>query len=171
MPHTESGKPKEPGPSAAVPSDATAFDIVKLLWEDALKLILETTKKQMKEDKQMRQFDVDEELLWRYFAVVLCMGLNPHPSVNEYWSLRSQFYGVPIIADLLSRDMFKNISSTLKSDIKEEHPKIQELLVTRFKTYWYVSGILVVDETIIPFKGKFKARQKIPLKPHATGKR
>lgn len=56
--------------------------------------------------------EVTEDELEAYFGFNLLMGLNPKPSVADYWS-RYTIYNYPPIADRITRDRYRDISRYL----------------------------------------------------------
>jgi hypothetical protein len=65
----------------------------------------------------------------------------------------------------MTRDRFSEINDSL-------HPDISFLMTdlrNKNKQYWKPFRDMSIDETIYPFKGKVRFRQRIPAKPHSTG--
>jgi hypothetical protein len=117
-----------------------------------------------------------EEII-KYLVVLLIAGIVHVPSWRDYWS--SSITGQTSIINLLSRDRWTEIHKYFHIDNPTKEQKKEDPLALirtvynelrkRFKQNWYLSEVVVVDEGIIPFKGKVMMRQYIPRKPHNTG--
>jgi hypothetical protein len=123
--------------------------------------------------KKPKQFtSLTKSLLWRYIAVVLYMGLVPHPKIQLYWATKSKEhpYGVDQIKELMSRDLFIEVSRTIHCDINLKDSHFEQSLNNQFKKLYDPDRFLIVDETLIGFKGRrWRFLQHIPTKPKATG--
>jgi hypothetical protein len=150
-------------------SGNTPFEISREMLGPALQVILETTNQWLHSNPQRNLTSITNNLLWRYIAVMITMGLTPHPHIKLYWATDNKFYGSPMIKELLPRDLFLDISRSIRSDKKEKNSTLESRLNESLKKLYSSVQFLVIDETLVPFKGRFKFRQHIPLKPKATG--
>lgn len=98
-----------------------------------------------------------------YVAVHLLMGLVHYPSVDDYWK-RSDIFACAMIRTLMSRKKYYLIRGCLQFNIQTIIKYVNVII----RKYYYPDCIVVVDETLIPFKGRWKARQHVRGKPHAT---
>lgn len=112
----------------------------------------------------------------RFFAVWLVMGLAQQPTVRHYWKTTScDIYGCDFIKNTLSVNAFGRISSHLRWPDPKHTPNeekvlgLEKRLNENFKKYWKLSRLVVVDEIMLLFKGRFKYRQHVRGKPKATG--
>lgn len=119
-------------------------------------------------DAEMRQF----------LGIVLSMGLNKVPHINDYWSKKS-LYRNDYIASVMKRDRFllllkfwhfsddtPNINNTNKLR------KIQDLTImlnNRFQAVLTPGKYLVIDESMIPWRGRLQFKQYIKNKSHKYG--
>ena len=106
--------------------------------------------------------------LEKYFIIIIIMGIVPLPSLKDYWAQNKTnhgLFGVKAVKQLMSRDKFKYIHSSICFDTKW----IEDYLNNLFKTLWNLYQNLVVDETSIAFKRIWRRKQNILEKPNSTG--
>ena len=113
---------------------------------------------------------IDSELL-RYLAIMIAMGLQPKPSIRDYWS-KVSFYHTPWFAKTMPRERFEAIHHSMLhvSDVDEKKAKnkIEPFLnkvVNRFQSSFYPFEKVSIDEMVIKYKGRWKNRQYNPNKP------
>lgn len=123
--------------------------------------------------------DTNKEEILHFFSVVMVMGLNQLPTINSYWSKDSIFKN-EFIANTMTRDRFLLLFRCIHFcnnedpllDVTDRLYKIRkpiEMLNKNFQTVLKPGKILVIDESIIPFRGWLKFRQYIPNKSHNNG--
>ena len=123
--------------------------------------------------------DTNEAELKKFLGIILWMGLNKRGRMEEYWSTDPLFVA-PITSkgNTLSRNRFQlllNCFHFADNELVEESnrlAKIQPLidLLTRNFQEIYVPGEnFVIDETLIPWRGRLIFRQYIPNKTHRYG--
>lgn len=105
------------------------------------------------------------------------MGLVPLPSIDLYWS-KNDMYHNKFVSALMTRDRFKSILKYLhfadneKADQEDRLYKISQLLnlvLTNFQKILTPGAELVIDESMIPWRGRLIFRQYIPNKSHKYG--
>ncbi|XP_059060598.1 piggyBac transposable element-derived protein 4-like [Achroia grisella] len=119
----------------------------------------------------------DDEEIRKFFGVILVMGLNTVPHINDYWSKKS-IYRNEYICSTISRDRFliifrfwhfcdESIDNT--GDKLYKIRQIHDMLNFRFQQVLRPGKILVIDESMIPWRGRLKFRQYIKNKSHKYG--
>lgn len=97
---------------------------------------------------------------------MLAMGLVQLPEIAQYWEKDEDgLFNADYFNRLISRDRFFELRGSLSYDYEFLETEINK----RFKACWIPEAVLVVDECLILFKGRFAHRQHIRGKPHATG--
>lgn len=113
-----------------------------------------------------------------FLGVVLNMGLNPKPSIADYFA-NDWLYKQPFFSDIFSRDRFHQIFWTLHVSSKDPNArtrsrrdKISNIVVhlqEKFMEYFVPPYELSLDESTISFKGKIYFKQYNPKKPIKWG--
>ena len=125
---------------------------------------------------------VTMEELEAFLGFNLLMGLNPKPSISDYWSKNPIYHYAPI-ADKISRERYRDISrylhfvdnktllppATPGYDRLGKVPPLLEYLLARFKAVYNPSLELAVDEAMIKFQGRSSLKQYMPNKPAKRG--
>ncbi|KAL0476640.1 hypothetical protein AKO1_002875 [Acrasis kona] len=94
------------------------------------------------------------------------MGLAPNPSYDDYWCRKAtSIFGSNLIKSTCTREWFRAMKRAFHCNTDWLVQKANE----KNKMFWLPFIHNVVDETIILFKGRWKARQHVRGKPHATG--
>lgn len=123
--------------------------------------------------------DTNKVEMRKFFAVVLTMGLNRLPYLHMYWSKDSMFRN-EFIANIMTRDRFllllryihfcDNEDENLdKSNRLFKVENVIKLVNANFKKVLTLGKKLVIDETMVPFRGRLRIRQYIPNKTHKYG--
>ena len=108
---------------------------------------------------------VTQDELLNYQGIIYAMGMIRMPEMAHYWSCSETLFGNLLVKATMTKARFKEIHRCLSFDIDWILDTICEIL----KNCWYPSNICTVDECIILFKGRFRGRQHVRGKPHATG--
>ncbi|XP_045467004.1 piggyBac transposable element-derived protein 4-like [Harmonia axyridis] len=112
-----------------------------------------------------------------FLGVTLAMGLTEVPHINLYWSKDDIFYN-KFISNTFRRDRYLLLLKLLHfennetCDISNRLYKIEKVvskLLQNFQTILQPGNILVIDESMVPFRGRLKFRQYIPNKTHRYG--
>ena len=95
------------------------------------------------------------------------MGLSVIPPYRDHWKkdFDNGIFGNRIIQSLLSLKKFQEIHRYLHFNPNFLEDKYNE----NFKKYWSPKQNLAIDETMVPWDGKVKFKQYLPLKPHSDG--
>jgi hypothetical protein len=162
-------------------------DYYKLFVTDEIidKMVLQTNKyavmsiesdKPSNKSRSMLWKPTDKEEMHKFLAVLLAMGLVKMPHLNDYWS-KKKLYRNEYIASLMSRDRFLLMlkywhfsdNSNAGTDKLYKIREIHDLLLTQFRKIVTPSKVLVIDETMIPWRGRLGFRQYIKNKSHKYG--
>lgn len=111
-----------------------------------------------------RAFVPSYDDLHRFILIGLMMCINIRRDWRDHWK-RDTLLADPNVTSLGSRDRFMWMLANL-------HPKPKQLwkLANRnFHAQWSPFEHVAVDESLIPFKGRYRHRVHIRGKPHATG--
>lgn len=113
-----------------------------------------------------------------FFGIVIFMGLVVKPEIQLYWC-KSMLYDDPFVPKLMSRERFELLYRFLHFVDNTCHPNSQdklykvrsliELLVNNFKAVYKPGSKLVVDESMVPFRGRLGIKQYIPGKANKYG--
>jgi hypothetical protein len=119
------------------------------------------------------KFNINVEELKRWIASLLYSGLCQLPSWRDYWD---SFHGIPKMQSFFSRNRWEEIKKYFRIESVWENrvglDKVEFLytyLQSKFASEYYPTRKVVVDEGIVPFKGRIVFRQYIPRKPKSTG--
>lgn len=94
------------------------------------------------------------------------MGLSPQPSIKDYFSNDvNGIFGL----DWMKHRFTANLWSDMHSKIHFVSHECIELLRSNCQKAWNLDQVLIVDEMLIPFTGRWKHIQFIKGKPHNTG--
>ena len=107
----------------------------------------------------------------RFLGMVIYMGVIQLPEISLYWS-KKQLYCGTIILKTMDRDQFQILMRMLHfadnfSPSTSRLAKIDSLmdkLINNFQTVYTPGSELILDETMVPFRGRVKFRQFIPGK-------
>lgn len=139
---------------------------------------LEDHQDEIKEKSRLKAWKpTDDEEMRRFFGVIFVMGLNKVPHINDYWSKKS-IYRNEFICSVMPRDRFLIIlkfwhfcdeSMDNTGDKLYKIRQIQDMLNNRYQEVLRPGKILVIDESMIPWRGRLKFRQYIKNKSHKYG--
>ena len=118
----------------------------------------------------------DKAEMKKFLGIIILMGIKPLPEISLYWS-KSMLYKSELIPDSMDRDRFQILMRMLHfSDNTEPDTtrlrkvqKLVDLLLVNFQKTYSPGSDLVVDESMVPFRGRVKFRQYIPGKSHKYG--
>jgi hypothetical protein len=120
----------------------------------------------------------NNEEIRKFFSIILTMGLVREPKMDLYWSKDSMFHN-SFIASIMPRDRFllllncihfsNNEDSSQLNDRTRKIKPLLKLLLDNFKTVLTPGRHLVIDESMVPYRGRLIFRQFIPNKSHKYG--
>ncbi|KAG2393223.1 hypothetical protein C9374_009800 [Naegleria lovaniensis] len=155
---------KECGKPSNKVTNGNSFELFKQLYTaEVEKHILEKTNLKCAE---LKKPEVTLQELNYYFAITFTMGLIKMPELAHYWTKEEEYlFGNGLIRNIMTKKRFREIHQCISYDIDW----ILDTFCNLLHECWIPSNIGVVDECIILFKGRFKGRQHVRGKPHATG--
>lgn len=153
-------------------------DIIDKIVEEtnkyADKYLLEKEITAKSRSKAWKPTDANE--MRQFFSVILTMGLNKVPHFHDYWSKKS-IYRNEYICSLMGRDRFILLLkfwhfSDERNDTEDRLYKIRQILNmlnNRFRDILTPGKFIVIDESMIPWRGRLNFRQYIKNKSHKYG--
>ena len=123
--------------------------------------------------------DTNKDEIKQFLGLVMFMGLVKYPSISYYWS-KKPIYTSDFCSKVMSRNRFQLLLRFFHFADNEslqdsEDPKLHkvkmlvQMLVQNFKTFQDPGEDIVIDETMIPYRGRLSFKQYIPGKAHKYG--
>ncbi|XP_054726603.1 piggyBac transposable element-derived protein 4-like [Anastrepha obliqua] len=160
----------------------------KFLTDEILDIIVEETNRNAnsqvagigtRSSSRMNMWkDTDRQEIMEFLAIVMYMGMVKYPAITDYWKPSTLFKNA-FVPQVMARNRFQillkfihfadnaqsseTVSKTYKID------KIVQELILAFKQNRPASQKLVIDESMIPFRGRLGFRQYLPGKAHKYG--
>lgn len=113
----------------------------------------------------------------KFIGLLLWMGLHPLPRISDYWSTKV-IYKNNVAPKVMSRNRFQlilrfwhfNNNDTLQQDgrLGKIAPLVSHLN-NMFKLMKSPDEEMVIDESMVPFRGRLVFKQYIPMKTHKYG--
>ena len=131
----------------------------------------------MQSNKMARWTDTTKEEMYSFFALLMLMPHVKKSRISEYWS-KDELIWTDIFPKYMRRDRFLQLLRSLHfEDNKNINPddriwkirKVLTLLTYKFSNVFYPFQKLVIDESLILFKGRLIFKQYIPSKRHRFG--
>ena len=148
-------------------------------YDELLDSIAEMTNTYAIEQSAVGWTNVDKIILRAFFAILILSGYNQLPSYKMYWEEASDVQNL-LVRDAMPRNRFSHIlryihfcdNGNFKQD--DKCSKVRPLLDMcreRCKKFAILTNSLNVDESMIPYFGKFSQRlkQRMPTKPIRSG--
>ena len=120
--------------------------------------------------------DTSPEEIRRFLGLI--MGLVIKPSIELYWSKKTM-HKDEFLTNIMTRDRFQVLSRFLhfqdnkdpsaQADRLDKIKPVIDSLLEMFQKAYTPGSKLVVDEYLIPFRGRLMFRQYIPSKSHKYG--
>lgn len=117
-----------------------------------------------------------KEEIKKLFGLIIWMGICKLPEISLYWS-RDPLFAVIFPSKVMSRNRFELLlrmvhfsnNNEISIDRLNKIKIIIDTLNENFKKYYYVPENVCIDESIIPFRGRFSFRQYMKQKRHKYG--
>jgi hypothetical protein len=117
-----------------------------------------------------------------FVAAHMLMGIHTLPELRHYWS-SDNLLGFPALANLITKTRFKKLTENVHcNDNTKVVPKVEggydrlhklrpviNDLNSRLKEVYIPSGVMAVDESLVPFKGRSSMKQYMPMKSVKRG--
>ena len=158
-----------------------------LLSDDILNKIVMETNKYVDYVKANRQIYLNSRIhRWKptniselkvFFALLFLMPLNKKHLLSDYWK-NDPLIGTPLWGKYMTRDRFLLLLSMLHfadnnypSDLDRlwKVREVFEMFTANYKRYFVPFQKLVIDESLVLFKGRLVWKQYIPSKRHRFG--
>ena len=116
----------------------------------------------------------DCEQLRKFFGIIICMGLVKMPEIKCYWS-KKQIYSYKFVKINITRNRFSILLRMLHfndNETFEQHRRLHkiepliDMLTENFRSVYTAGEKVVVDESLVPFRGRVIFQQYIPGKSH-----
>ncbi|KAL7647192.1 UNVERIFIED_CONTAM: hypothetical protein RMT77_002450 [Armadillidium vulgare] len=148
--------------------------IVKQTNINAHQLLMNRSISRSSRIKDWRDTDVEE--IKKFLAIVMYMGLIRYPSISLYWS-KKKFYHNRFISQIMSRNRFQlllrciHFADNEKSgtDRLAKVRNLLKMLENNFVAAKTPGETIVVDESMVPWRGGLMFRQYNPRKTHKYG--
>ena len=118
--------------------------------------------------------------LYVFLALLILMPLCRKPTISSYWR-NDPLLPTPIFNKYMRRDRFRAVLTFLQFANRDDPPdnynndriwkvrEVYEKLMSRYQKYFYPFKRLVIDESLVLFKGRLNFKQYIPSKVHRFG--
>lgn len=161
------------------PDHLSPFCVYILFITDEIldKIVLETHRYAQQESKQITKTPTDKDEIKKFFSVVIIMGLVELPHLYLYWS-KNPLYHNKFISSVLTRDRFLLIlqylhfndnNSLLKSNNRLYQIRPMLNMINKNKKIMTPRRNIVIDESMVPWRGRLGIRQYIKNKRHKYG--
>lgn len=144
--------------------------------------IVTETNRYAKQNNSKNWTDVTEIEMKAFLGCLIVMGIHQLPALKHYWS-SDPFLRVDSVAKVMTANRFKKIIENLHCNDNEtqapksspNHDKLHkvkpllDLLNQNVRKVYRPSGVVCVDESMIPFKGRYVLKQYMPKKPVKWG--
>uniref|UniRef100_A0A6P7FDS3 PiggyBac transposable element-derived protein 4-like n=1 Tax=Diabrotica virgifera virgifera TaxID=50390 RepID=A0A6P7FDS3_DIAVI len=164
-------------------TELTPFHVYrKLIDDEILQLIVEETNRNAAQVKNAQRYSrssrihawkpTNKEEILKFLGCVMYMGVVKLPKIADYWS-KSPLYNFTFISSVMTRNRFQLLlrflhfadnTAALPNDRCHKIRKLFEMTQLRFAQQCNPGSILVIDESMIPFRGRLLFKQYIPSK-------
>jgi DNA excision repair protein ERCC-6 len=161
----------------AVVDHLSPIGIFRLLWRDVNQLFMKYTRKFARVTHNEHTFRIQDGEMDRFFGILLLSGYNSQPEQGQYWE-RSDDLGVEAVRRAMSKNRFHEIKKYLhvcdntQVDATDKLFKIRKLIDVigrNIRQFGVFSKCLSVDESMLPYYGKFGIKMFIKGKPIRFG--
>lgn len=143
--------------------------------DEVLNLIVTETNRQAKRYKR-QWIDTDSLEIKKFLSIVMYTGMVGYPKISDYWSQQT-FYINSYVPKIMARNRFQALLRFFHISNNDYNPgdrlgKIQplvDLLNNSFRQCKVPAENVVIDETLVPFRGRIVFRQYIPNKAARYG--
>nr|XP_033331394.1 piggyBac transposable element-derived protein 4-like [Megalopta genalis]XP_033331633.1 piggyBac transposable element-derived protein 4-like [Megalopta genalis]XP_033332067.1 piggyBac transposable element-derived protein 4-like [Megalopta genalis] len=162
-------------PQSGISEDSSFLQIFKFFFcEELIELIVkETNKYSRKQGFSRSQFHVSSNDLHCFFAIIIHMSIVRLPKMSMYWNTKAM-YNFVFIRQIMSKKKFFNILRFLhftsvdanNNEIRktEKIQSVMDILICRFQMAYRPRQNIVVDESLLLWKGRLSFKQYISSK-------
>ncbi|KAG5878432.1 hypothetical protein JTB14_015917 [Gonioctena quinquepunctata] len=121
-------------------------------------------------------YPTNEQEIRKFVGFYIWMGLNCRPAIASYWSTDVLYKNQ--VSQVLSRNRFEMLLRMIHFSDRENETNndrlykirpVLDMLNNSFQQPYTVGQEMVIDESMIPWRGRLKFRQYIPTKIHKYG--
>lgn len=109
--------------------------------------------------------------LWKFFAVIIAMGITKKPKVSDYWAVQEPHMSTPWFSQMFRRDRFQAIyhsmfkASAVDAEGKAKVEPFINKVIANFQLAFYPFQNLSLDEMVIGWKGRWAHKMFNASKP------
>ncbi|XP_066965651.1 piggyBac transposable element-derived protein 4-like [Macrobrachium rosenbergii] len=163
------------------------IDVYKqIITDDIINLIVQETNRYAEQKissvtvtrrSKLRQWiPTNNKEIEKFIGLIIYMGLVPFPETQLYWS-KSILYKNEIVPKTMSRDRFLLLLQMLHFCNNEEPNvgrdwkirKLLDMILVQYQSIYKSGSDVIIDESMVPFRGRVIFRQYIPGKSHKYG--
>lgn len=114
----------------------------------------------------------------KFIGIIIYMGLVGMPEISSYWS-KSKLYANSYVSSVMTRERFEILlrcihfrDNTDADNLPDPLFKLRPLVTAirdQCKAVYKPGPMFVIDESMVPFRGRAKVRQYLPGKAHKYG--
>ncbi|KAG5883488.1 hypothetical protein JTB14_013132 [Gonioctena quinquepunctata] len=121
-------------------------------------------------------YPTNEQEIRKFVGFYIWMGMNCRPAIASYWSTDVLYKNQ--VSQVLSRNRFEMLLRMIHSSDRENETNndrlykirpVLDMLNNSFQQTYTMRQEMVIDESMIPWRGRLKFRQYIPTKSHKYG--
>ncbi|KAG5868230.1 hypothetical protein JTB14_014176 [Gonioctena quinquepunctata] len=121
-------------------------------------------------------YPTNEQEIRKFVGFYIWMGLNCRPAIASYWSTDVLYKNQ--VSQVLSRNRFEMLLRMIHFSDRENETNndrlykirpVLDMLNNSFQQTYTVGQEMVINESMIPWRGRLKFRQYIPTKSHKYG--
>lgn len=154
-------------------------EVIDLIVTETNRFAQQTlTSKEPKKFSRIKKWKpTSPEEIKKFLGLTLWMGLVRLSALPDYWATKG-IYRLDIPRAIMSRNRYQSLLSLLhfnnNETIEQGHRlgKIKpliDILQNKFQSLFYPGEDIVIDETLVPWRGRLIFRQYIPNKGHKYG--
>lgn len=161
-------------------SEAECFE--SIFDQQILSNIVTETNRYAQKNKLKNWTDVTLDEIKAFIGCLIIMGIHQLPALKHYWS-SDPILRVEAVASVMTANRFKKIVENLHCNDNElqppkTDPKFDKLhkvkpmldrLNEKIREVYKPSDVVTVDDSMIPFKGRYVLKQYMPKKPTKWG--
>lgn len=147
-----------------------------------LSIIVRETNRYAEQNSPKNWIDVTTDEIKAFIVCLIVMGIHQLPALKNYWS-SDPFLRVDSVDSVMTANRFKKIVENFHCNDNETQPPksdqnydklhkvrpLLEVLNENIRKVYQPSDVVTVDESMIPFKGRYVLKQYMPKKPVKWG--
>ena len=171
----------KPSPHISMPRNPSPSNVFRMLIDDEVVDLIarETNANAVRKlgRKADRWVKASHDDIYKFLGIVAYMGLVKLPKISDYWS-QKELYKNRVVPAVMSRNRFQSllryfhVSDEGQCDPGDRLAKVRsivELMQKKFTCLKVPGENVIIDESMIPFRGRLRFKQYIPGKRHKYG--